>query len=470
MSIIEGIFFDRLHQDTDARLSLTQLGDLPGIGTNALAIPEYRKTQVGNMIRWEVDAIVIPVTPNNNDIRLMRSAINEYVADFLNTNDWHPIDIRDLPNGQAYIRTRGQQRGNLFTLNASALETEIDTGVVLAEVDIIEDDMMPHGAMVVRFIFIKESTIATPTQKWCSFRIRVGGTGSETARTNLTDSGVQSSKLTQISRQTDGIIDRVTVRTYYASESGTRNQSTIQSYVFDQKEDMLWNPPQLRITPRGEGIYLNTKNNFGDLTLDATHGGSASETLLTNCTLADARIVNDDGAGGVEIEYEFVKVRPAFQPASQYIRFRIRSGGDGGTIATVPFTINDVEAAWLWDLIYQGEGLLTTATVRVWMPNDHGTTTLLNVQAKGEGIRNSCLFKPPLIKELPRGKGIMPNIHNNFGDLMIHTSYVDAGVDGSVLLANCTMLEPPRISNSLNDGGAMITLKFGRIANSNAIE
>lgn len=470
MSIVQGMYFQRRTGGTGSILSTLQLGILPGVGIETMAMPEYRKTQEDGLEKWTVDAIVIPLTPNNGDIVAMRSAINSYITDFYAQNDWKPVEKTKLHNGSVYIRTRGEQRGDLITVTATGVQATIDTDVVLESVEVKQEDTMPLGAMVVQFTYIKEATNQKPDQVWYSFRLRAGGTGAEQSQINMTDSGVQSSRLTQINRDSNGLLESIIITAAYTSEFGTRTQTAIQDFINTQKESMSWHPVNINVTPNGYGKILNTTDNFGDITVDSSHGGAASETLMANCTLSDVRIVSDDGAGGVDIEYTFVRVRPAFQAPTKYMRFRIKTGGTGGHRSTIPFGVDDPDSAWLWKVHYQGEGLLTTISCQFWMPNDHGATSLLIVQAKGEGIRNACLFKPPLIKPLPRGKAIMPNLHQNFGDVVIHDSYINTSdASGDVLLANCTLLEPPRVENANNEGGCMITCKFGRIADSNEI-
>lgn len=474
MSLIESVLFIRKTDGTGSILDATpqQLGILPGVGIASFSPPEYRKTQIGGLIRWEVDAIVVPIEPNVNDLALMRDQVNAYIATQLDTWNYFPPEITTLPNGKLYIRTRGQSRGDLQAIDAFSIQRTLESDVALSEVSIIENDAMPHGGMKVRYVFVKEANEALPEQRWVSFRRRAGGTGSFTGtQTNLTPTGAQSSRLTTFGRQTDGPIQRFSVRVWYASEFGARTLAGILAHVDQQKAEMLWSQPIIRAV-RGTGLarILNVRNNFGDVYLTDSHDGSATQTLIQNVQLEDARIIRSDEQGGVQIEYTFINVRPEYQPDSQYIRFRIRNGGTGSHRKTVPLTIDDTESAWLYDFTYTGQGLLTVAKVRVWMPNDHGDTTLLNVQAKAEGIRNDCEFKPPIIKALPRGKGIMPNIHDNFGDLVIHTSHIDSSSStGTVLLDNCTLIEPPRIFDSMNENGVGMEFKFGRIADSNEI-
>ena len=470
MSLLEGVYFARKTNGTGSSLSTIQLGTLPGFGAASHAIPEYRKTQVGGLIRWEIDCIVIPVEPMTNDLESMRDEVNEYIAGFLNLNDFKPLDVKSFSNGRSFVRALGQQRGDLITLNQASTSRTLEADVALSDVRILDGEMMPHGGMTVRFIFVKETPIAMPSQRWCSFRIRAGGTGTESAQVNLTNDGVQSSRTTSIFQQTDGGLERLTVRTSYVSEFGTRTFQAIQDFASTKKVECLHSTPLLRTTRAGRFQALNTKDNYGDITLDASYGGSADDTIFANATLEDIRVLQNDEDGGVELEYTFVRVRPEFQSTSTYFRFRILSNGTGGHRKTVPLTLNDPESAWLGELDYFGTGKQTHCKIRVWMPNDHGATTLLNVQAKAEGIRNDAEFKPPLIKDLPRGKAIMPNISNNFGDVVQHTAYISSSdASGTVILDNCTMIEPPRIVDNLNEDGCMMEFTFGRIADSNEI-
>lgn len=469
---VEAIFFQRRTDGTGSTIgNAIQIGKLPGSGPLSFAQPEYRKSQQGAVIRWEIDVPVIPFEPTGTefDLSLMRDAINAYLSSILGDMNFAPVEVRTLPNGKVYIAFRNQQRGDLIVQDFNGTRT-IETDVVISDARIIEEEVMMAGGMVVRFIFVKEATLQRPSQRWCSFRIRAGGTGSESAQVNLVDSGVQSSRLTTFDRESNGIQQRLLVRAWYSSEAGSRTLSAIQSYIDSKKTEMLWAPPVLKVAADGRGIYLNTRNNFGDVTLDSAHGGSASVTLLQNCTLEDARVINSDEAGGVQIEFAFVNVRPEYQPTLRYFRFRMRNNGAGSHKKTVPLGINDPESAWLGELQYLGQGRLTIARVRTWMPNDHGVTTLLNVQAKAEGIRNDCEFIPPIVKDLPRGKAVMPNIQNNFGDLMYHSSFISSSDStGTVVLANCTMMEPPRVFDSLNEGGVGMEFIFGRVADSNKV-
>lgn len=469
---MEAVFFQLRTDGTGATIGEpVQIGKMPGTGALSYSQPEYRKTQQGGLIRWEIDVPVVPIEPTNNsfDIDLMRDGVNAYLSDVLTMMNFAPVEVHDLPNGETFVTTRKQQSGDLIVKDFSSSRT-IDTGVVLSDARVIEDSLMMAGGVVLRFVFIKPASLQLPSQRWVSFRVRAGGTGAETSRINLTDNGAQSSRLTRITPDPDGILRRVTVRTWYRSESGTRNYSSILAYVETMKSALKWSPPVIKTNNQGRGIVLNTRDNFGDLTLDASYNGSAVATLIQNATLEDARVVGSDGAGGVEVEYVFITVPAEHRPTLRYFRFRILNNGTGAHRKTVPLGVNDPESGWLGELEMYGQGKLTVAKVRVWMPNDHGATTLLNVQAKAVGVANDCEFVPPQVKDLPRGKAIMPNIHNNFGALMYHTSYVsDSSNTGTVVLSNCTMYEPPQVFDSRNEDGVGMQFTFARVSDSSRV-
>lgn len=469
---VEQLFFQRKTDGTGSALgSPVQIGRLPGTGLHSYVQGEYRAEVQDGLIRWVCRVPVIPMEPNDAsyDIAAMRDAVNAYVSSALTDMQFAPVETVTLPNGKRYVRTRRQQRGDLYVKTFDS-ERVIVSNVAIAEANIVDGEPMHAGGMVVEFVFVQEHASALPSQRWCSFRIRAGGTGSQQSRVNLVDSGTQSSRLTVFDRQQDGIIQRFIVRTTYSAENGARSMAQVLSHLGSQQAAMVYAQPILRTNGKGQGLFLNVHDNFGDVTLDDAYNGSTVTTLIQNVTLESARVVDSDEQGGVTVEYAFVNVRPEFTPEARYFRFRMKSAS-GSHKKTVPLGIDDPESSWLGELEYFGRDKLTLARVRVWMPNDHGDTTLLNIQAKAEGIRNDCEFKPPLVKDLPRGFAYMPNVHTNFGDLYVHTSYVSSSsTSGTVVLSDCCMMEPPRVFDSLNDGGVGMEFVFGRVADSSAIE
>jgi len=465
---MESIFFQRRTDGINSNIGLPiQIGKLPGTGVGSYVQPEYRKTQQGGIIRWEVDVPVVPYEPTDNDydLSLMREGINAYLSDLLKLMQFAPIELRTMPNGKNYVSFRNQQRGDLIVKTLFESEV-IETNVAISDARIIEDEMMMSGGMVIRIVFVKESDLQLPDQRWASFRIRAGGTGSQLAQIAITDNGTQSSRLTTFEIDSAGPIQRLVISAWYSSEAGARSLASIIGYPDLKKADMLWSPVIIKNDSLGRPVILNTRNNFGDITIDSGFQGSAVITLLQNAVLQDIAIVSYDEGGGVQIQYTFISVKAEFRPPLRYFRFRISNS----PTVTVPLGVNDPESAWLGELSVYGSGKLTLATVRSWMPNDHGATELLDVQSKGEAIRNACRFSPPLLKDMPRGKAIMPKIQNNFGTLYYSNSYLSGSeTSGTMVLTNCTMMEPPKVFESLNEGGVGMEFTFGRVADSNRV-
>lgn len=81
------------------------------------------------------------------------------------------------------------------------------------------------------------------------------------------------------------------------------------------------------------------------------------------------------------------------------------------------------------------------------------------IAGRADALAAALLFRPPVSKELARGAAVMPNIHDNFGDL------VAADPDGNpdrVILANCTLAS---IEVEDPDGihGAQLALTFRKV-------
>jgi len=127
------------------------------------------------------------------------------------------------------------------------------------------------------------------------------------------------------------------------------------------------------------------------------------------------------------------------------IQFRLRTGGTGSSIgAPVQLGFDDDDshdhAPAQWSLSVDGS--LIKATVDTYY---FGTMTAAGVEASEVEIRKlaqryidtistALRWRPYTLKELSRGKAVIPHIHEGWGDLEL--TY---GSPDYVILANCTL-------------------------------
>lgn len=154
------------------------------------------------------------------------------------------------------------------------------------------------------------------------------------------------------------------------------------------------------------------------------------------------------------------------------IRFQLRTGGTGSTIGSaVKLGFDDDEvsdratASWALQL----DGPLIRCIVDTFY---FGTESSVGTQASEIVIRKSaqeycnsiaslCQYRPHQVKELSRGKAVIPHVHEGWGDVqLLYASPV------SVLLDNCTLESAEVVDDTPMLIGAALRFTFVRVRDS----
>jgi hypothetical protein len=131
--------------------------------------------------------------------------------------------------------------------------------------------------------------------------------------------------------------------------------------------------------------------------------------------------------------------------------FQLRTDGNGANIGSaVKLSLDDDSSPCEAEIISTTDGQLQKTTVRAFYFPDAGSfdvaglaTARVAVLSRLNAMATACRWKPPVIKPLPRGGLIMPNMYQNFGDLQL--SYkLTTGIGSpttTVAMANCCLYE-----------------------------
>lgn len=114
----------------------------------------------------------------------------------------------------------------------------------------------------------------------------------------------------------DQVLNKVEVRCHYfpgttVTDGATFNtaRALVVARMEALKVALRWKPPVVKPMARGVAVMPNVFNNFGDLVQAATNGSATTTNILTNCTLVDAAVVDDDAAiNGITLSLTFGKV------------------------------------------------------------------------------------------------------------------------------------------------------------------
>lgn len=94
----------------------------------------------------------------------------------------------------------------------------------------------------------------------------------------------------------------------------------------------------------------------------------------------------------------------------------------------------------------------------------HLAAARLAASAYLDSLRLALLHQEPVVHNLPRGRAVMPNIGNNFGDLIYYTDLLDAsGLSGTTILANCTLFSASVVDDPGIEG-LTLDLVFGKVS------
>lgn len=129
-----------------------------------------------------------------------------------------------------------------------------------------------------------------------------------------------------------------------------------------------------------------------------------------------------------------------------YASFQLKTDGTGATIGSpIKLGFADDEASDLcvaqWS--YKLEGPLIKATIDTFY---FGANASIGTEASELAIRKllkryadtisaSCQYRPYTVKQLARGKAVIPHVHQGWGDLQLAYDIDPA----YVILANCTL-------------------------------
>lgn len=128
-----------------------------------------------------------------------------------------------------------------------------------------------------------------------------------------------------------------------------------------------------------------------------------------------------------------------------YLRFDIKTGGTGTVETSVWLSWDETldsgsEGHVHGEFTLTPDGMLVRAVCAAYYfaadpeTADEEVTARQSATAHADDLKASLRFRPPIVKELARGAVVLPNIHNNFGDLVA----VDTEGGDHVVLANCT--------------------------------
>lgn len=156
------------------------------------------------------------------------------------------------------------------------------------------------------------------------------------------------------------------------------------------------------------------------------------------------------------------------------IRFDRRDGGTGTVLDTTYLGKDDTITGTAQEKAQIPMGFSMTAADRLtkisvegmYFDADLNMTTdqrqaRLNAAKWVEDIRAACVFTPPTYRELPRGKALMVNVANNFGDV-VADKITPSGHD-LVLLSNCCLLAA-EVTDDVGVAGIKCLFTFGRVA------
>lgn len=143
------------------------------------------------------------------------------------------------------------------------------------------------------------------------------------------------------------------------------------------------------------------------------------------------------------------------------VKFKHRTGGTGTVNTITVLAVDDTVGNLPADFVAVADPQLRKVAVRAhYFPS----ASLSRQDARracvqrADDLKTALNFRVPIVHQLARGKVKVPNLYDNFGDL-VH----NAGSPETVILDNCTLFDVSIEDDGLAPGCTLI-LTFGRAA------
>lgn len=152
-----------------------------------------------------------------------------------------------------------------------------------------------------------------------------------------------------------------------------------------------------------------------------------------------------------------------------YAQFQLKTGGTGSNIGfPIKLGFSDDETSDLcvarWE--FKLEGPLIKAVVDTFyigaesqVDSESGSLAIRKLLKRyADTISASCQYRPYTVKELSRGKAVIPHVHEGWGDLQLLYDIDPA----YTILANCT-LESAEVVDDVDRNAAGVRFTFATV-------
>ena len=143
------------------------------------------------------------------------------------------------------------------------------------------------------------------------------------------------------------------------------------------------------------------------------------------------------------------------------IKFKQRAGGTGALGTVTVLAVSDTAGNLPCDYVAVADPLLKKVAVRAhYFPADALSYDACRRAAvlRRDALLSALNYRVPIVRPLARGKVAVPNLYDNFGDLVY-----DSGSPNVVILDNCTLFDITVDDDGLARGVTLV-LTFGRAA------
>lgn len=143
------------------------------------------------------------------------------------------------------------------------------------------------------------------------------------------------------------------------------------------------------------------------------------------------------------------------------VKFKQRTNGNGAVNTVTTLALSDTAGSLPAEFVAVADPLLKKVAVRVhYFPSDSSSYLAARRAAvlRADALKSALNFRVPQVRPLARGKVSVPNIYDNFGDLVY-----DEGSPNVVILDNCTLFDVSIDDDGLSRGVTLV-LTFGRPA------
>lgn len=148
-----------------------------------------------------------------------------------------------------------------------------------------------------------------------------------------------------------------------------------------------------------------------------------------------------------------------------YLKFVRRTDGTGSVLDQTTLAL-DASTPLPSDFKQVPDPVLTKIQVEALFFPSTALSTEDNYQlarrqavARLEALRSALKYRPVQVKNMARGVAVIPNVHQNFGDLV---QIAEDGTTEAAILENCCLLESS-IDGPANVPGIVCVLVFGRV-------